>query len=43
MYCKNILSFSLSIECNLIKLGGPAHEIVTKTVHKTLPESLFHV
>ena len=37
MYCKNIFSFSLSIECNLIKLDGPAHEMVPKTVHKTLP------
>ena len=29
----------LSIEWNLIRLdvGGPAHGIVTKTVHKTLP------
>ena len=28
---------SLSFEWNSIRLGGPAHEIVTKTVHKTLP------
>ena len=27
----------LSIEWNLIRPGGPAHGIVTKTVHKTLP------
>ena len=27
----------LSIEWNSIRLGGPAHGIVTKTVHKTLP------
>ena len=27
----------LSFERNLIRLGGPAHGIVTKTVHKTLP------
>ena len=26
-----------SFECNSIRLGGPAHGIVTKTVHKTLP------
>ena len=26
----------LSFEWNLIRQGGPAHEIVTKTVHKTL-------
>ena len=26
----------LSIEWNSIRLGGPAHGIVTKTVHKTL-------
>ena len=26
----------LSIEWNLIRPGGPAHGIVTKTVHKTL-------
>ena len=25
----------LSIECNAIRLGGPAHGIVTKTVHKS--------
>ena len=28
---------SLSIEWNSIRLGGPAHGIVIKTVHKTLP------
>ena len=27
----------LSIEWNLLRLGGPTHGIVTKTVHKTLP------
>ena len=27
----------LSIEWNSIRLGGPAHGIVTKSVHKTLP------
>ena len=27
----------LSFEWNLIRLGGLAHGIVTKTVHKTLP------
>ena len=27
----------LSIEWNSIRLGGPAHGIVTRTVHKTLP------
>ena len=27
----------LSIEWNSIRLGGPPHEIVTETVHKTLP------
>ena len=26
-----------SIKWNSIRLGGPAHGIVTKTVHKTLP------
>ena len=26
----------MSFEWNLIRLGGPAHGIVTKTVHKTL-------
>ena len=26
----------LCFEWNLIRLGGPAHGIVTKTVHKTL-------
>ena len=33
----DILLF-LSIEWNSIRLSGPAHGIVTKTVHKTLPE-----
>ena len=28
---------SLSFEWNSIRLGGPAHGIVTKTIHKTLP------
>ena len=28
---------SLSFEWNSIRLGGHAHGIVTKTVHKTLP------
>ena len=27
----------LSFKWNLIRLGSPAHEIVTRTVHKTLP------
>ena len=27
----------LSIEWNLIRLGSPAHGIMTKTKHKTLP------
>ena len=27
----------LSIKWNSIRLGGPAHGIVTKTGHKTLP------
>ena len=27
----------LSLEWNSMRLGGPAHGIVTKTVHKTLP------
>ena len=27
----------LSIEWNFIRLGGPTHGIVTKTVHNTLP------
>ena len=31
----------LSVEWNLTRLNGPAHGIVTKTVHKTLPGSLF--
>ena len=29
--------FYLSFEWNSIRLGGPAHGIVTKTVHKILP------
>ena len=29
----------MSIEWNSIKLSSPAHEIVTKTVHETLPGS----
>ena len=33
--CPNIIL--LSFKWNLIRLGGHAHEIVTKTVHKTLP------
>ena len=28
---------ALSIEWNSIRLSGPAHGIMTKTVHKTLP------
>ena len=32
-------SEELSIEWNLIKLGGPTYGIVTKTVHKTVPGS----
>ena len=31
-----LLELLLSIKGNLIRLGGPAHGIVTKTVHKTL-------
>ena len=31
LYC------SLPIEWRSIRLGGQGHEIVTKTVHKTLP------
>ena len=27
----------MSLEWNSMRLGGPAHGIVTKTVHKTLP------
>ena len=37
---KNIglnIRLPLSIEWNSIRLSGPAHGIVTKTVHKTLP------
>ena len=30
----------LSIEWNLIKLCGPAHEIMTKTVNNTLPRGV---
>ena len=30
--------YLLSIEWNMIGLGGHAHGIVTNTVHKTLPE-----
>ena len=38
----NVEYASLSIEWNSIKLGGgPAHGIVTKTVHNTLSLSLF--
>ena len=33
----NELGFLLYIKWNLIRLGGPAHGIMTKTVHKTLP------
>ena len=29
---------SLSIKWNSMRIGGPAHGIVTKTAHKTLPE-----
>ena len=32
-----LIEFLLSIEWNSIRLGDPAHGIVTKTVHKTLP------
>ena len=31
------LTHYLSIEWNSIRLDGPAHGIVTKTAHKTLP------
>ena len=31
----------LRIEWNLIRLGGPVYEIVIKTAHESLPESLF--
>ena len=34
------ISLFLSIEWNSIRLGGPVHGLVTKTVHKTLPGSL---
>ena len=27
----------MSIKWNFIRLGGPAHGVVTKTVHRTLP------
>ena len=30
-----------SIKCNSTKLSGPVYGIVTKTVHKTQPRSLF--
>ena len=42
-YCGNFhshdcqLTVLLSIEWNSIRLGGPAHGIVTKTVYKSLP------
>ena len=29
--------YLLSIEWNSIRLSGPSHGIVTKTVHKTMP------
>ena len=36
--CVNdLLYVLLSFEWNSIRLGGPVHGIVTKTVHKTLP------
>ena len=31
------LSLALSIKWNLIRLGGPTHGIVTKTVYKIMP------
>ena len=31
------MSYLLSIVWNSIGIGGPAHGIVTKTVHKSLP------
>ena len=34
---EKIYQLYLPIEWNSIKLGFPAHGIVTKTVHKTLP------
>ena len=34
---KNYVQQSLSFEWNSIRLGGSAHGIVTKTVHKDLP------
>ena len=37
----NLIQIVLSIEWNSIRLGGHTHEIVTKTVHKALPRSLF--
>ena len=37
LFMQTTLKFLLLIECNLIRLGGHAHGIVTKTVHKTLP------
>ena len=37
-HCSNLQANSLlSIEWNSIRLSGPAHRKVTKTVHKTLP------
>ena len=35
--CRFRKSSLLSFEWNSIRLGGSAHGIVTKTVHKTLP------
>ena len=36
-----MLQFSLNVyRRKLMKPGGPAHEIVTKTVHKTVPEDV---
>ena len=34
-----VILYILSFKWNLIRIGGPAHRIVTKTVHKTLPGS----
>ena len=31
------MALLLSFKWNSIRLGGPAHGIVTKTIHKTLP------
>ena len=36
-FAKSTCPHSLSIEWNLIRLGGHALETVTNTVHKTLP------